>query len=217
MRYSEAAILVVFTLTVQADPREQVGKYPTHAGVRDYELGAEYMGRAFFVEGKAYDSGDFIAVEIGVFPRKGKSVKIMASQFALRFNGKKELTYAQTPGAVAVALRMQPWDENRRGVVVTAGPAVVGAPYPTGRFPGDPGARRTEPPRAPEPEHESKVEKPPAPTYGELVEQAAFVDRTVEKPAGGYLFFPYAGKLTKLKKIELVVVDEDNRGSIVLK
>ncbi len=217
MRWWIFCILAGITLFAQADPRPKVGDYPVHGGLRQYELGAEYMGRSFFVEDKAYDAGDFIAVEIGVYPRKGVALKIMTSQYALRFNGKKELVYAQSAGSVAVSMRLQPWDSQRRGVVIGAGPVIIGAPQGGPRFPGDPGRRPPVSRPAPEPDHQGNVEREAPPDYADLVNRAAFVEGVVEKPARGYLFFPYAGKLTKLKKIELVVVDENNRGSLAIK
>lgn len=217
MRWWIFCVLAGITPCAQADPRPKVSDYPFHGGLRDYELGAEYMGRSFFVEDKAYDGGDFIAVEIGVYPRKGIEPKIMASQFALRFNGKKELIYAQSAGSVAVSMRLQPWDSTRRGVVIGAGPVIIGAPQRGPRFPGDRESTQPAPRPVPEPDHQANVEREPPPDYADLVNRAAFVEGPLPKPARGYLFFPYAGKLTKLKKIELVVVDENNRGSLAIK
>lgn len=217
MRWFLVCILGGITPFAQADPRAKVSDYPVHGGLRDYELGAEYTGRSFFVEDKAYDSGDFIAVEVGIYPRKGAAPKVLTSQFALKFNGKKELLYAQSAGSVAVSTRLRPWDSQRRGVVIGAGPVIIGAPQGGARFPGDPGSRPPVQRPAPEPDHQGNVEREAPPDFAELVSRAAFDDGAVEKPVRGYLFFPYNGKLTKLKKIELVVVDENNRGSLVIK
>jgi hypothetical protein len=201
-----------------ADPRGRVSDYPASAALREYDLGAEYSGRTFFSGGKAYDSGDFIVVEVGIFPRLQITPKIAGSNFALAFNGKKELVYAQSPGAVAVSQRMRPWGQ-RRGVVVGAGPVIIGAPDRTPRFPGDREAqpRLPNPPRAPEPDHQTNVEREAPPDFADLVNREALPDGTAGKPVRGYLYFPYSGKLTKLRKIDLIVVDEKNRGSVTIK
>ncbi len=214
-------VLPVFALAAmaQGDPREKPGDYPATTALASYSLGAEYLGRTLFSAGKAYEAGDFLVVDTAIYPARGAAVPVKISQFALRLNGRKELIYAQPAGMVATAMRLQPWNENRRRLVTQAGPLILGAPVPNERFPGDRQGqpRLPAPPRAPEPDHQANVEREPARPMADILEAEALPEIAAEKPLRGYLYFPYSGKLAKLKSIELVVIDEKNPGSAVLK
>jgi len=206
-------------LVAQGDPKKSAREYAASARLPDFELGAEYHGRTFFSDGKAYDSGDFLTVEVAIYPAKPVQVRI--SQFALRLNGRKELIYAQPPGLVATAFRLQPWDETRRRVVVGAGTPdggiLVGAPAPGPRFPGDRGSPQGPAPRAPKPDYEGKIDREQEPAYDEILKREGLAEIEATKPLRGYLFFPYRGKLAKLKSIDLVLLGGTEPTAIVLK
>ncbi len=216
-------LFAVALMDAQSDPRPKPGDYPAHTELAEFTIGAEYMGRQFFSGDKAQDSGDFIAVEVGLYPRPGVKVAVTVSRFALRFNGKRDLLYAQPAGVVAAAMRLKPWDEQQRRVVVVGGVGdtelMVGPPVPTERFPGDrQGQRRLpNPPRAPDPDYKGNVETAPVEPIADLLAKESLQEATTEKPVRGYLFFNYTGKLAKLNKIELVVVDEKSPGALTIK
>jgi hypothetical protein len=215
------AVVIAMAAWAQPETREKPTSFPASIDLAEFAIGAEYMGRQFFAEGKAYDSGDFIAVEVGLFPNPGTKLEVAASRFALKLNGKRSLVYAQSTGTVSNAMRMKPWDNGRRRLEVGGGvggaDVVVGRPTRTERFPGDNQGRMPSPPRAPAPDYQANVERPPEEPIGDLLTRAGLPEGPADKMVRGYLFFPYSGKLASLKRVELVSLFENSGGSLAIK
>ncbi len=143
---------------------------------------------------------------------------VSAAHFRLRVNNKKQTLYSQTPGMVAASLKYPDWHE-RRGLEGSAGAGNAGVILgtPSSRFPGDSRDRRRlpAPPRAPEEENRSGIERAPETKAEDAVVGAALPEGPQRGPVAGCLYFPYDGKLKSLKTLELLY--EGPRGTASLR
>lgn len=201
----------VVVATAGTVPKDAANEYPVHAEVNGVTIGAEYFGRAFFApEGEpgAWLAEDHLVIEVALFSKE-RDFTINTSKFTLRLDGRKQALPPESPQVVAASLKYPDWN-RRPGVIVAGGVGdagvILGAPPRTERFPGDPTARTRlpAPPRAPEPEHRSGQEPQPKMTAAEAVVATALPEGEVRLPVSGYLYFPYKGKLAKLRSVELL-------------
>jgi hypothetical protein len=198
--------LVLAAGVVWADttPRSLPSEYPVHAVLGRATVAAEYGSRAISQPDDSYHVGNYLVVEVALFPEKGPAMPVTAGEFRLRLNqATRELT-AQSPGLVAGAIRNPGWERYRgvqAGGGAGSGGVVIGGPPRVERFPGDPEARRPTQPRAPD----QTAEKPGATrTAAEAVEKYALRDGPVVSPRSGLLYFYWEGKVKSLKSIQLV-------------
>jgi hypothetical protein len=203
-------------------PKPQPADYPAHAQLGQVALGAEYLGRSFFVRGQSFFTPDYLVIEVAVYPAKGERLAISSGQFTLRLNGKKQLLFAQSPGFVAASLKYPDWE--RRGTLeVTGGVGdtgvILGRPERVERFPGDPRPGQTRlpaPPKAPAPQDPSGLEKEPPVSADEGVVEAALPEGQAAGPVSGYLYFAYKGKLKSIRAIELLYEGPGGKGGLHL-
>lgn len=194
-------------------PKPKAAEYPVHARIGQVDFGAEYMVHSISADNSTFTAEDYLVVEVGVFPDLGAQAHIDTRNFTLRVNGKKDLLYAQAPSMVAASLRYPDW-ERRRSMDVYAGAGdrgvVIGRPQSVERFPGD---NRPASSRLPGP-----VPRVPADPGGkpekerfdpaEIVTRAALLEGITKHPVSGYVFFAYRGKMSNIKKLELLVKSE---------
>ena len=205
MRIPLATTLACFIAFAGTEPKTKPEDYPVHARAADLDIGAEYMVQSISTPKASFIAKDYLVVEVAVFPPRTGAM-IRASAFTLRVNGSKNELLTQTPGIVAASMKYSDWS-GQRGVVAQAGPIVFG-PRTTGRFPGD--NRNPSPPQpapadaAPEVEHETV-------DPSDAVDAAALNEGPARQPRSGYLFFPYTGKLTKIKTVELIYRPESGQ------
>lgn len=153
-----------------------------------------------------YIAEDYLVIEVAIYPKPGKEIAMGMNQWTLRMNGRKEVLFAQTPGFVAASLKYPDWNHPRYGELsVGAGDrsVIVGRPRPVERFPGD---RRPTQDRIPMPrkeQQETGLEKPSVKPH-ELVIEAALREGAIVHPVAGYLYFPYRGKVSRIKSLELL-------------
>jgi hypothetical protein len=199
------------------ETKAKLGEYPVHGSVDDVGVGAEYMVRSVGSPRGSFIADKFLVVDIAVFPPPA-GMTVSTSAFSLRVNGKNTLM-AQTPGMVGASLKYPDW-YHQRGVTVAAGPIILGRPTPVERFPGD---NRPAESRIPGP-----VPRAPTDTTGgaantaeidqaEIVETTSLPEGPRRQPVSGYVFFPYSGKLTKIKKVELLVRFDESREPVALR
>lgn len=190
-------------------PKPKAADYPAQAQGCDVALGAEYLVRSVSYEGRAFDTGDYLAIEVALFPPKDGAVEVSSSQFALRINGKKSLLYAQAPGLVAASVKYPDW-EQRPELTGTVGMGdsgvIIGQRRTVGRFPGD---RRDADARGPRPSQvpvptPAGVETQPLPTAEDAINGTALPAGRFPGPVSGHLYFAYKGKTKKIKSLELV-------------
>jgi hypothetical protein len=143
---------------------------------------------------------------------------ITTSAFVLRINGKEKLM-AQTPGMVGAALKYPDW-QYERGVRMAAGPVIIGRPAPVERFPGD---NRPAQSRIPGPVPRAPTDAGSGAATAEPEDPAEVVNLTSlpegprRQPVSGYVFFPWQGKLTKIKTVELHVRFDESREPVILR
>ena len=198
MRLSLAAALGSMALFAGTEPKAKPEEYPVHARSGDTTIAAEYMVQSISTPKASFIAKDYLVVEVAVFPPRTGTM-IRASEFTLRVNGAKQELMTQTPGFVAASLKYDDWT-RQRGVVAQAGPVIIG-PRASGRFPGDnrhPMPRRQPAPEDAAPEVERETIDP-----SDAIDAAALNEGPARQPRSGYLFFPYTGKLTKIKSVEL--------------
>ncbi|HLY15892.1 MAG TPA: hypothetical protein VKR61_01650 [Bryobacteraceae bacterium] len=183
-------------------PKASEQDYPAHVKLPELAIGAEYLVHSFGGGGEMYIARDYLVVEVALFPSNRESFAVTAARFALRFNGRKEAIAPQSPEFMAASLRNPDWDSHP-GAVASAGPVIFGAPTPRERFPGDPQARTgPPPPRAPD-DNPTGAEKAPRVAAEDLAVQNALPEGTHHGPVSGYLYFPYQGRIKRIRKLEL--------------
>jgi hypothetical protein len=207
-QWLSSLLIVTFGSTVAfsqgTTPKAKASEYPVNAKAGEIEVGAEYMVHSFGAD-QILLADDFLVVEIAVYPTKRTAVEVDARKFTLRLNGKKDVLLAQTPGMVAASIKYPDWQHNRR-VVLGGGMGdqgiILGQPPSVERFPGDRRAERgPAPPRVPA----DSATGPTEPVdVAELVKKVALPEGKTNWPVSGYVFFPYRGKASKLKSVELL-------------
>ena len=165
------------------------------------------MIHSFSGQGETYIARDFLVVEVALFPPKGASVDARPGRFALRINGKRQALAPATPQMVAATLQHPEWQTGPRleggGGLGNTG-VILGRPVPS-QVPGGQQPRRPIPP-SPVPD-DPNVNREPRVKAHELVVQAALPEGPYRGPVSGYLYFPYKGKTTSIKSLELLYED----------
>jgi len=195
-------------------PKPSAQEYPARAKIEKLSIGAEYLVHSFSSGSQMFIAKDYLVVEVALFPANGQSLPVSAGHFSLQINGRKQALSPQAPEIVANALKY-PDPHTSSGLHPTAqlGPIVLGQPKPVERFPGDPDARSGPTPRRPD-EDPKDLDKEPPITAEELVVQAALPEGEHRGPTSGFLYFPYRGRINRIRSLELVFSSPD--GSAIL-
>ena len=209
MRIPLAATLCCLIAFAGTEPKARPEDYPVHTRAGDLGIGAEYMVQSISTPKASFIAKDYLVVEVGVFPpRTGEMIR--ASAFTLRVNGAKQELLTQTPGIVAASMKYEDWS-RQRGVVAQAGPIIIG-PRTTGRFPGD---NREQIPRNPAPTDAAPEVERETVDPSDAVDAAALSEGPARQPRSGYLYFPFTGKLTKIKTVELIYRPESSEAVVL--
>src|ERR1035441_9857441 len=211
MRY---LLFLVFVLGAQAqgtEPKASAAEYPVHAESGNLAIGAEYMVHSFGSGEQMYLAERYLVVEVALFPPKGQSVTADAARFALRVNGKKTLLYAQSPALVASHLNQREWETTRGAEAdLGVGGVNIGLGHPQERDPvtGVPRGRRLPDPRhAPDAGVPGGGEARQRERPEEVLMRTALPEDPHRPAVSGFLYFPYQGKPSGLKSIELLFQD----------
>jgi len=148
--------------------------------------------------GRSYFLNRHLVVQLTLSSTALRRLKLSASQFHLRVNGKTVLA-AEPAGLVAYSMK---WQGTDQGVRAQAGPIILGGPPSRPRFPGDP----TGPPlpRAPESRPAGAPERPEPQDFGEVLAEAALPEGDLVLPVSGCLYFRYPNKIKSIKRLELI-------------
>ena len=207
MRVLAAALLSCIIAFGGTEPKSKPEEYPVHGRTGDVAIGADYMVQSISTPKASFIAKDYLVVEIGFFPpRSGTMVR--ASDFSLRVNGAKQELLTQTPGMVAASIKYEDWT-RQRGIQAQAGPVIIGGPQQSSRFPGDNRAPVPRPQPAPQ-DTATEVERETV-DPADAVDGAALNEGPARQPRSGYLYFPYSGKLTKIKTVELIYRPESGQ------
>ncbi|MGH9631752.1 MAG: hypothetical protein ACRD7E_25890 [Bryobacteraceae bacterium] len=179
--------------------------YPVHQKIENGAIAADYLVRTVFGKGQTYYTDDYLVIEVAIFPDEGREMEVLASNFTLRLNGKREVLFSRPPAMVAASMKYPDY-HHPRGLVVAAGPIIVGRPGRVERFPGDPRPQQDRLPGQPRVETKpSGVPPAEIPTAEEVVTGTALKEGAADHSLSGYLYFPYRGKLKSVKSVELLV------------
>lgn len=185
-------------------PLPEALKYAAHVDLSPtVKLGADFWGRVIPLDGVNLRTESYLVVEVALFAPPGAKLSIDPGHFALKANG--QALMPQSPGVVTIGMVNPAMRENRGPRLETdasVGPVIVstGRDPVQARFPGDiPPNGTPVPPRA---EPSSGVPQEPF-DAATAVAKAALPAGSHATPISGYLFFPWSGKLKKLKQLEL--------------
>jgi hypothetical protein len=187
--------------------------YEVHGQAKTGEIGAEFMLHSYSRGEQMFLAKDYLVVEVAIFPPKGATFAVAHTDFFLRINGKKELLEAVAPTTVVADMQHPEFKPVRDGLGVDAGGSVgnVGArvggppvnpnPFPGSRQPGPP----YPPPEIPR-DNPSGVTKEPV-NPSEVLLQTALVEDLHHAATSGFLYFPFRGKTSSIKSLELIYQD----------
>lgn len=214
-------ILLSAAVLVAAEPARKPQEYPVHARTGNIIIAAENLGPSVPTPSGGIYVNNYIVIEVAVFgeTKAVRTAELSASHFALRINGSRSVLRPDSAGFVAAAIKYSDW-ERYRGLEGTVGlgdaGVRIGRPTPEARFPGD---RRPIEGRAPNPVPpvnspvETKKDDTPV---EELVQRAALPDGEPVLPVSGCLYFQYKGKVSKIKKLELVYEGPSGATSLII-
>jgi hypothetical protein len=190
-------------------PKSKASGYPVHAQLEDAEIGAEYMVRTVLAENQSFLTDDYLVVEIAVFPLHRREFLVNTNHLSIRINGRDSEVLPQVPAMVAASLKYPDWTRKPQligSAGVGDGGIIIGRPRPVERFPGDRRAqdRLPAPPRVPD-QPARAADKAEEANPAETVVNAALPEGRIRLPVSGFVYFPYSGKLEKLKSVELLV------------
>lgn len=204
-----AAMGAALTAQEKMPAREKPAEYPAQAKVGDAVIAAEFLGRTVPSPGGGLVLQHYIVVELAVY---GREFSFHSNRYALKINGKTPALLAEAAGMVEASVKYPSW-EGQRGVTMAGsagnGSVILGRDTRP-RFPGDR--------RYPRPAGSVEDESPPS---GQepwaWVSKLGWDEGAGRGPAAGLLYFPYPGKLAKVRKIELIYNGPDGEATLGLR
>lgn len=207
MRYLAVLCLSGLACAQGTDPKPKVEEYEVHSAAKGVAVGAEYMVYSVSGQGTTIIVDDHLVVEVALFPPKGKTVVSGAYEFQLRVDGKT--LRPVTPQIVVMATQRRDL-YTPRGVQATTqtGDDTIIVGGPSRPLPPFGGGRRTPaPPRAPEPDLRDRAPRPEPVRADELIAASALPEGEFKSPVSGYVYFPFTGKASKIKRVDLLYGD----------
>jgi hypothetical protein len=197
--------------------RDDPGKYSAHAQIGSLGLGADLWGHFTPLDGVTLKTDSYLVVEVALFAPANTKVAIDAGQFVLKVNGQRLLP--QSPGLVTLG-NVVP-DMRERGPRLETDAGVGPVLISTGRdpvqpkFPGDSNpADIPLPPRSQT--SDDGLQKDPVDPV-KAVSNAALPEGSHATPISGYLFYPYMGKLKRVKHAEIEYTSAMGTASLSLR
>jgi hypothetical protein len=205
MRFALLLLLAAAVAIGQGtDPKPKAEDYDVHAETPKGALGAESMVHSFSGQGQTYIAKDYLVIEVALYPPKDETIQVHSFDFSLRINGKTTLQPV-SPSVVASALQHPDWQQQDRHVAAGAGvgntSVILGRPTAS-RIPGGPEPQRL--PRTSDPVDHSGIDREPRIKAEELVVQTALPEDPHRGPISGYIYFPYKGKPSAIKSLDLL-------------
>jgi hypothetical protein len=205
MRWRPVILLFAGLLSAEEGvaPRPGPADFPVHEETVQLAIGAEFMVHSFGRDSDRYVNEDYLTVEVGVYPNNRAPFALAIGQFTLRINRKKDVILAAAPSVVVASLNYPDWEQRGR-VDGQAGPVIMGRPQATSRFPGDnrpAQGRLPDPPQAPS---DPALTGPAHIAPSALLREVALKEGEHKFPTGGYLYFPYRGKIKSIKSLDLL-------------
>ena len=191
------------------EPKPKAEDYEVHARGKTVAIGAEYTIHSFSGQGQTFIARDYLVVEVALYPPKGHIIAVNEGEFVLRINGNKKGIAPSPPSMLASSLQHPDWQTGPRlEGSVGAGPAdvIFGRPRPS-QVPGGEQPRLPTPPRVPDSDPPGGIQPERRARADEVVVQAALPEGNYGGPVSGFLYFPYKGKTTSVRSLELLYDD----------
>jgi len=195
-------------------PRTKPSDYPVQAPLGDFTIAAEYLVHSIPTPGGVLVTDDYLVVEVAFFGPKPSRLKLSNEDFAMRINGRKDPTGAQSPALVIGTLKTPGWPRATGGAGIGNGSIIFG-PGAIPQFPGDPPVRNIPPSPVPPAPSPGGIEKEQQMPVEERVERASLQQGEQKLPSAGLIYFPYSGKTKSLRSLELIY--EGSAGKATLK
>jgi len=194
------------------DPKPKPEAYEVHGQAKSAAIGAEFMVHSFSRGEQAFIANDYLVVEVALYPPKGQTLTVQNANFQLRINGKR-LVETAAPQMVVASMKNPQWAQ-RTGIHPEVGGSVDnngvwlgGPPRNTNPFPGSQPPGSQLPPRVEVPPYDpTGIEKHPV-KPDELLLETALVEGPHHAAFSGFLYFPYRGKTSAIKSLELLYED----------
>lgn len=210
LRNAACGALWAAGLAMGEQPSRAVEEYAARARVGSFIVAAENLGPSIPNAAGGIYLQDYLVIEAAIFPVGGEKRSTLAqANFGLRVNGSRSVLRPDPPAFVAAAIKYPDWERQRE--VVAGGQmgnaqVILGRRDPVERFPGD---RRPTEQRRPVPNPVPRVDSPVEQKRDDesverQVRRAALPEGDVALPVAGCLYFPYKGKASKIKTLELV-------------
>ncbi|MEO7651080.1 MAG: hypothetical protein ABIZ80_11480, partial [Bryobacteraceae bacterium] len=171
-------------------PRAAPGDYQSQAKAGTLTIAAEFTGHGLPTLEGPLTTEDFVAVETALFGPAGARIKISATDFSLRVNGKKAPLQSQPFGLILTSVKDPEW-------VPPDAPAPK-SKSSIGTGGQGQGADSNAPP-AP-----VKIPVPVQRAMAQRVQKATLPEGDRTLPQAGLIFFQYRGKEKNLQSIELL-------------
>jgi len=185
-------------------PRAAPAEYQAQAQAGTVTVAAEFTGHSVSTgQGTPLSTEDYVVVEVGLFGAPEARLKLSASDFSLRVNGKKTPVPTQPYGLVVGSLKDPEWEPP-------AAPSKSKTSIGGGGGGGDP----------------SDPNAPPAPVKIPIEVQRAMAQRVQKAslpegdrglPQAGLIFFPYRGKTQGIHSLELIYNGPEGKATLALR
>ena len=203
MQYSTILLIGVFgaaSAWAQVAPGKEVQGRPARPSPADYQgkavagtvtIAADFVGHSVPTDQNPLTTEDYVVAEVAFFGADGARLTLAASEFSIRINGKKSATPSQPYGFVLKTLKDPEW-------VPPAPPEGSGPKSKGGVSSGGGGASGDPKPAEP------KMPFPLKRLMEQKAQKSALPEGDRALPQGGLVFFPYRGKDTGIKQLELI-------------
>ena len=223
------ALLVPWLPASELHVRAASSDYPTCCKVEGGTIGVDYLYRSLPTPRGTQIIPGIVIVEVGLYPSSEQSLQLPEGAFSLDWKGAEWPLGPAGPDFVLAQLRHPEWaypahggglageagTVNRRGGGFEG--VVIGkSPRRQPRFPGDP--RQEHPSPAPNPMPDAPRGEPhPDEMLERIIPLHALERHEVGQPTAGYIYFPYRGRLKKLRKLTLKIQLPDQNCEFLLR
>lgn len=201
-------------LQAQLEPRDHPADYPYACSFEEGAVSVDYLRRSLPTPRGTQVIPGILIFELGVYPEAGKTIDLGLNDFELDWKKAQRVQGPVHPQYVVASL-MRPEYSGRGGLIAEAGTidartgeyggVRIGGPPRNPRFPGDPRYERRMPEQVPSDPRLQKSRPHSDSLPSRIVPSHALSSEPIDHPSGGYIYFAYNGKLTKLKQLTLTI------------
>ncbi len=182
-------------------PRATPGDYQFQTKAGAVTIAAEFTGHSLPTMEGPLTTEDYVGVEVALFGADGAPLKISASQFSLRLNGKKTPLASQPYGLIASSLRDPEWVPPEAPVAKSKSSIGGGGGGHEGNLP-------PLPPKIPIALQRAMAQR---------VQKASLPEGERPLPLAGLIFFQHRGNEKNLQSIELLYEGPAGKATLQLR